>query len=259
MGETFSSEALAGRRALVTGGGRGIGEAIVRQLAAMGAAVVIADVAEQPAGQLADELVAGGARISTDTVDLSDRAATAAFADAIGVVDILVNNAAPMQSNAPFLDTPDDEWELQFSVIMWAPLILTRILGRGMGERGGGAIVNILSTSARSPAAMVAPYAAAKAALGIITQVAALELGPRGVRANAVAPTFVPTERNRPVWERIGFAEGSMRNNPSGRMATPTDMASVVGWLVSDAASYVNGQVITVDGGASAGVFIPPA
>jgi NAD(P)-dependent dehydrogenase (short-subunit alcohol dehydrogenase family) len=217
---------------------------------------VIADVNLELADALAEELRGGGAKAEAVTIDLRDRDATLDFARGVGAVDVLVNNAAPTQSNTAFMDTPDSEWELQFSVILWGPIVLVRELGRGMADRGRGSIVNILSTSARSPAAFVAPYAAAKAALEIVTKVTALELGPRGVRSNAIAPAFVPTERNRPVWERVGFTEGATQANPLGRLATPQDMASTVAWLVSDAASYVNGQVITVDGGTSAGVFV---
>lgn len=258
---SFARDALAGKRALVTGGSRGIGGAIADLLGSMGAALVIADVDLAAAEAKTKELEGAGAAAEAVHADLADRAATLELARSIGPLDILVNNAAPAQTNAPFVDIPDTEWELQFSVIMWAPLILTREIGKAMASRGsGGSIVNILSASVRTPAPFVAPYASAKAALEIITKCAALELGPKRVRANGVAPTFVPTERNRAIWERVGFTEGSSRNNPSGRIATPADIAGVVGWLCSDDAAYVNGQTIHVDGGASAGIFmaLPP-
>ena len=258
VADSFRDDALAGRRALVTGGARGIGEATVRALAALGAEVVIADLNGEAAEQLAHELLAAGHKASAVTVDLSSRSAVVGLARSIGQIDVLVNNAAPSQSNSAFLDTPDEEWDLQFALILWAPRILVRDIGRAMAERGHGAIVNISSASADRPAAFVAPYAAAKAGLEIITKVAALELGPRGVRTNAVAPTFVPTERNRAIWERVGFTEQGGRNSPLGRIATPEDVAAVVAWLATDAAGYVNGQVIAVDGGSSAGIFMPP-
>ena len=256
---TFTKDALADRWALVTGGSGGIGGAIADHLGTMGAGIIVADVDIAAAQRKVEGLTANGVTAQAQEVDLSDRAATTAFATKLEGIDILVNNAAPGQTNAPFLNIPDSEWEAQFAVIMWAPLLLTRILGAKMVDAGrGGSIVNILSASVVRPAPFVAPYAAAKAALEIITRVSALELGPHGIRTNGVAPTFVPTERNRAVWESVGFAEKSGRNNPSGRIAKPEDVAGVVAFLVSDAAAFVNGQTITVDGGSSAGIFVAP-
>jgi NAD(P)-dependent dehydrogenase (short-subunit alcohol dehydrogenase family) len=253
MTDAYRSDALSGKRALVTGGARGIGEATVRQLAAMGADLVIADLNLELAQEVVKDLEKSGSTASAVSVDLTDREATRAFGAQMNDIDILVNNAAPSQTNAPFMEIPDSEWEVQFAVIMWAPLILTREIGRSMAERGGGAIVNISSMAARSPVPFVAPYAAAKAALEIITKVTAAELGPKGVRCNAVAPTFVPTERNRPVWERMGFTENIARGVALGRTATTTDVADVVAWLASPAASFISAQVVYVDGGGSTG------
>jgi NAD(P)-dependent dehydrogenase (short-subunit alcohol dehydrogenase family) len=252
MTDQYRHDALAGKRAVVTGGARGIGEATVRQLTSMGADILIVDVNQDTASAVASDLASHGTKAEAQSLDLTDRDATLRFARDVGRVDILVNNAAPAQTNAPFLEIPDSEWELQFAVIMWAPLILSREIGRAMGDAGGGAIVNISSMAARNPVPFVAPYAAAKAALEIITKVTAAELGPRGVRANAVAPTFVPTERNRPVWERMGVTEEAARTGNSGTMATTSDVADVVAWLCSPASSYVSGQIVYVDRGAVA-------
>ncbi|MBV9662236.1 MAG: SDR family oxidoreductase [Acidimicrobiales bacterium] len=250
MTDQYRSDALAGKRAMVTGAARGIGEATVRQLASMGADILIVDLNAERANAVAADLKAQGTKAEATTVDLTDRAATLDFARNVGKLDILVNNAAPAQTSADFLDIPDSEWELQFAVIMWAPLILSREIGRAMSESGGGAIVNISSMSVKNPVPYVAPYAAAKSALEIITRVTAAELGPKGVRANAVAPTFVPTERNRPVWERMGVSEEAARTGHGGTMATTSDVADVIAWLCSPASSYVNGQVLYVDRGA---------
>jgi NAD(P)-dependent dehydrogenase (short-subunit alcohol dehydrogenase family) len=253
MTDAYRPDVLAGKRALVTGGARGIGEATVRQLAAMGADLVVADLNLDLAKEVCADLSSKGTKAEAVSVDLSDRAVTEAFGRDIGKLDILVNNAAPAQNNALFMETPYSEWEIQFAVIMWAPLILTREIGKTMAENGGGAIVNISSMSAKNPVAFVAPYASAKAALEIITKVTASELGPKGVRANAVAPTFVPTERNRPIWDRVGFSESAGASSAMGRRATTQDVADTIAWLASPAASYISGQVIYVDGGGAAG------
>ena len=251
MADPFSADVLSGKRALVTGAGRGIGEATVRQLAAMGAEVVIADLNLERAQAVAADLAAGGAKASALGVDLTDRVATLELARNIGELHILVNNAAPVQTMAPFLDIPDSEWELQFAVIMWAPLVLSREIGRAMADGAGGCIVNISSMSTKTPVPFVAPYAAAKAALEIITRVTASELGDRGVRANAVAPTFVPTERNRPVWEKLGIDDESARTGRGGTLATTQDIANAIVFLCTPASSYMNGQIIYVDRGAT--------
>jgi gluconate 5-dehydrogenase len=258
MSSAFATDALAGQRALVTGSARGIGEAIARQLARMGAHVEIADLDLDAARSTADDIVAGGGLATARAVDLADHGGLAAFCEDVDPIDILVNNAAPRVPNGPFMDVPIEEWLFLFSILLWAPLILIRDLGRRMAERGHGSIVNVISTGAQRPAPFTAAYGAAKAAMEVITKVTALDLGPRGVRSNGIAPTFVPTERNRAIWERVGFSENSSRSNPIGRGATPEDMGNVVGWLVSDAAAYVNGQIVVVDGGSSAGVFTPP-
>jgi NAD(P)-dependent dehydrogenase (short-subunit alcohol dehydrogenase family) len=183
----FAPDALDGQRALLTGGGRGIGEAIARQLASMGAEALIADLDGEAAARVAAEIVECGGPATAQVLDLGD-------------------------------------------------------LDRRAATRS-----------------VHCPDGAAKAAMEVVTKVTALERGPRGVRSNGVAPTFVPTERNRPVWDRVGFSESSSHSNPLGRIAAPGDIAGTVGWLVSDAAEYVNVQIITVDGGSGAGVFIPPS
>ena len=190
------SGSLAGRRALVTGGSRGIGAAICRQLAMRGAQeIVIAADDERGLDEISDELATFGTLARPVVVDLRDADATLHLAEEAGAVDILVNNAAPGQGRTMFLDTDDDAWDLQLDVILRAAVRLIRSVGRSMVELRRGSIVNISSMSVRDAAPYVAPYAAAKAGIEVVTRVAALEMGPHGVRTNAVAPSFVPTQR----------------------------------------------------------------
>jgi len=238
------SDLLEGRRALVTGAGRGIGAAIARALASIGAHVVVADLDATAAQSTADGIAASGGSAEATSVDLSSRVLTREFARRQGHVDILVNNAGPRQTNGDFLEMPDDEWELQFGVLLWAPIILTQELGARMAAAGSGSIVNISSISVRNPTGHVAPYAVAKSGVETLTRITATELGPKGVRCNAVAPSFVPTERNRAVWERVGYDEETGLNRDGRRLLTPDDVAGVVAWVASPAAAHVNGQVI---------------
>jgi NAD(P)-dependent dehydrogenase (short-subunit alcohol dehydrogenase family) len=253
----YSSDLLRGQRALVTGSSRGIGEAIAKGLGAMGAdLIVVADDAEG-VKRVCDELGATGVVAEGHVVDLRSAASIQDLVERAGVVDILVNNAAPGQGHQSFLDTPDEAWELQFDLILWAPLRLIRPLGRAMAQRRRGSIVNISSMSVRDAAPYVAAYASAKAGLEVITRVAALELGVSGVRVNAVAPSFVPTSRVVHLAEDPAFLQRAAESVPLGRLATVDDIANAVCWLCSDAASFVSGQVITVDGGMSAGRWRP--
>jgi NAD(P)-dependent dehydrogenase (short-subunit alcohol dehydrogenase family) len=246
MANALRPDVLQGMRAMVTGSSRGIGEATVRQLAAMGAEVVIADMNIDLAREVADDLSSGGTKASAVAIDLTDRDATRALGTSVGPLDILVNNAGPRQTNGDFLDMPESEWELQFSVLLWAPIILTQVVGKAMAEAGKGSIVNISSMAVQRPNGAVAPYAIAKSGIETLTRITSIELGPKGVRCNAVAPSFVPTERNRPVWDRVGYDETTGLGRDGRRLTTTTDVGEVVAWVASPAASHINGQVITV-------------
>lgn len=254
---TYRNDALIGRRALVTGGSRGIGEAIARRLAAMGASILLASNDEPGMQRVAAAIEQDGGKADHALIDLLDAEAIAQFAATAGVVDILVNNAAPGQGRDSFLATTDAAWDLQLDIILRGAVRLIQPIGRQMAERGSGAIVNISSMSVRDAAPFAAPYAAAKAGLEVVTRVAALELGPRGVRVNAIRPSFVPTERVAHLASDPEFLARAATQVPLGRLATADDMADAVGWLVSDAASFINGEVITVDGGMAAGHWRP--
>src|SRR4051794_35150982 len=144
-----------------------------------------------------------------------------------------------------------------FALNVWTPVRLMRVLGPRMGERGGGSIINVSSTSAFSPAPAIAPYAASKAALEVIMRVLTLEWGPKNVRVNAVAPSMTRTQRVAPLLADREFEARTIGRVPLGRLAETSDVANAVAWLASDAASFVSGQVLVTDGGSSAGLFIP--
>lgn len=248
---------LEDRVAVVSGGSRGLGRAISIALGAAGAHVVVnfASNVEPAEDTVRDIMTAGGSAISArgdvtsadgaaDVVDMADRR--------FGAVDILVNNATGPQ---PTLLIGDGDWDsyldqLRFTVA--APVHLGRAALPGMRERGAGSIVNIGSEVVERPTAGLAAYTTAKAAMIGLTRSWATELGALGIRVNLVSPGFVPVERHGDVAEadRRVYLEGVLL----GRMGEPQDIANTVVFLASDRASFLTGQVITVNGGRTFGM-----
>ncbi|WP_051683620.1 SDR family NAD(P)-dependent oxidoreductase [Blastococcus sp. URHD0036] len=253
----FRSDTLAGKSALVTGGSRGIGAEIATTLARLGASVVLAANDADGLAATAAAIKEAGGSAEAVYVDLRDRAAVDDLARQCRDVDVLVNNAAPEQGPVPFQETTDDTWDLLYDLNVWTPVRLMRAIGPRMGERGGGSIINVSSVSVSSPAPRIAPYASSKAALEVIMRVLVLEWGPLNVRLNAVAPSMTRTARVAALLADPEFEARVTGRIPLGRLAQVSDIANAVAWLVSDAASFVSGQVIVTDGGGSAGFFAP--
>ncbi|ONH28034.1 SDR family NAD(P)-dependent oxidoreductase [Pseudofrankia asymbiotica] len=256
-GTVFQPDTLAGRRALVTGGSRGIGAEIVTTLASIGAEVRIASNDAEGMERVVRQVKEAGGTASAVFVDLADRSAVADLAAANTDLDILVNNAAPDQKPIPFSATPDEVWDLHYTLNVFTPVSLIRTIAPAMAERGGGSVVCTSSISTHTPAPAIAPYASSKAAMETIIRVLAMEFGPRNVRCNAVAPSMTPTERIAGMLANPDFRARAVSRVPLGRLCEPSDTAAAVAWLCSDAAPFVNGQVIVVDGGATAGLFMP--
>jgi len=221
------------RRAVVTGGGRGIGEAIVTRLRGDAYDVVALDIAPGP---------------GVYECDVTDPDAVRAAAADIGPVDALVNNAGAWRFDA-IEDVSADDFSVAIDVNLRGPFHTMQAFGRGMLERGHGAIVNIVSIAAKHANPAVGSYGPSKAALLSLTEQVALEWGPRGVRCNAVGPGLVPTPGTGDVYRDPEVRSVRAGAIPLRRLAEPADIANVVAFLLSDEASYVNGQVIYVDGG----------
>lgn len=239
--------------ALVAGAGRGIGAATARRLGEAGARVACMDVDEGRRDAVVGELRAAGAEAVPIAGDLLERggveAAVDATVDAFGSVDVAVDIVGVARWNEA-LDLTDDDWDASFDLVLRHVFFLAQAAGRRMVEQRSGSIVSIASVSGLFAAPFHAAYGAAKAGLVSLTKSLAVEWGRHGVRVNAVAPGAVRTPR---VLERLTAereAESS-KSIPLGRMAEPDEIARVVLFLASDLASYVTGQTVVADGGAS--------
>ncbi|MFT4165150.1 MAG: 3-oxoacyl-ACP reductase FabG [Microlunatus sp.] len=244
------------RVAVVTGAARGIGAAIARRLAAGGAAVAVVDLNTDGAARTANAIVESGGHAIAIGADVGDEAAAAHAVERasaeLGAVTILVNNAGIIRDNLLFKMTTDD-WDAVMNVHLRGAFLMTRAAQAHMIEAKWGRIVNLSSTSALGNRGQV-NYAAAKAGLQGFTKTLALELGKFGVTANAIAPGFIDTEMTQATADRLGvdFEDWKVavsREIPVGRVGTPEDIAAVAGFLCSEDAGYVSGQVIYVAGG----------
>jgi 3-oxoacyl-[acyl-carrier protein] reductase len=241
---------LAGRTAFVTGGNTGIGAAIVRRLAAEGASVGLAYFEDPPGAEaLAAELGAAGGRCAAVPCDVRDRgsvrAAVAAVTETLGTVDVLVNNAGVLR-HTPFLEISPEEWRLIFETNVDGAFHCIQACLPAMLERGEGCIVNVASELALVGEPLLVHYSASKAALVGLTKALAREVGPLGVRVNAVAPgptdTRILTEEER--------SEAYAARLPLRRLGRPEEIAATVAFLCSEDASWYAGQVLSPNGGA---------
>lgn len=237
-------------RALVTGVGAadGIGFAIARRLGRAGHTLALADV-DPRVGDRAAELVAEGFACTGHVAELTDGAAVARLREAVGPVEVLVNNAGMGSPIVPavqasFLEMPAEQWDRLFDISLRTAVLVTRAFAPDMVAAGRGRIVTTASVTGPMVANIgESAYGAAKAALVGFTHTLALELGPRGVTVNAVAPGWIATGASTP--EELAAA----RATPLGRAGTPAEVAACAAFLASDEASYVNGAVLVVDGG----------
>lgn len=237
-----------GRRALVTGAGKGIGREIARHLVACNASVLALSRTESDLASLRDET-----GCETLCVDLGDVAATQDALAAAGDVDLLVNNAG-VSILEPFLDVTVAAFDEVMAVNVRGVLVVSQIIARGMIERGrGGAIVNLSSVASTRALADHTSYCASKGALDQLTRMMALELGPHDIRVNAVNPTVTLTPMGEMAWGDPAKSGPVLARIPLGRFARPLQVAEAVTWLLSDAADMVHGVTLSVDGGFSVG------
>ena len=247
---------MTDRIAIVTGSARGIGAATARRLAADGMAVAVLDLDEAACAGTVKEIADAGGRALAVGADVSQRdqvqAAVERVAGELGAPTVLVNNAGVIRDNLLFKMT-DDDWDTVLGVHLRGAFLMSRAVQKYMVDQHYGRIVNLSSSSALGNRGQV-NYSAAKAGMQGFTKTLAIELGPFGVTANAVAPGFIATDMTAATAERVGmsfedFSKAAADRIPVRRVGQAEDVANTISFLVSEGAGFVSGQVIYVAGG----------
>lgn len=244
------SPARGRRIALVTGGTRGIGLAISLQLAAASYHVIVSSRSQKAVDQAVSACRADGGQATGMTCDVGDRDSLNRLMDAVtrqfARLDVLVNNAGVLPRATRAERVTDDEWDETLGINLSAPWFLSKRAHKLMRD-SGGVIVNITSTAAHYPTTGLAPYNVSKAGLTMLTRVLALEWARDGIRVLAVAPGKIDTDLLTPIKALV--AADKIVVNPQERIGRPGDVATLVSFLISDAAAYMTGVVVPVDGG----------
>src|SRR6201994_3055273 len=235
---------MTNRTAVVVGGASGIGRAVAHALAADNCRVTVADRTPEGARPVATDL---GDPHTAATVDVTDEDTVRALFEQADALDVVVNTAG-YSGVGLITDLAVEDFRSVVDVCLTGSFL---VIKHGAPRlRDGGALVSISSLNGRQPAAAMSAYCAAKAGLSMLTQVAALELGPRGIRVNAVAPGFVHTPLTEPAAAVPGVVEEYLENTALGRVGAPEDIANAVLYLCSPAASWLTGEVLDLNGGA---------
>jgi NAD(P)-dependent dehydrogenase (short-subunit alcohol dehydrogenase family) len=244
---------LGGKVAIVTGGGRGIGRAIALGLAQSGAAVTLASRTQKEVDAVAEEIQKSGGKalaVVTDlTVNEQLENLVRVTIQEFGKIDILVNNAARSFLRS-LMDLREDGWDKVFNTNVKAVWLLSRLVARKMMEQKSGRIINITTVGAEKAELGMAAYGCSKAALKMLTRCMAREWAQFGIQVNAVGPGLTRTEFSKPIWSNPEVAKHVSAAIPMGRLAEPEEIVGSVLFLASDAARFITGHSLYVDGGA---------
>ncbi len=243
---------LSGKVAIVTGGGRGIGRAVALGLAGAGASVVLASRTQKELEAVAEEVVKLGRRALPVVTDLTVNEQLENLVNRtvkeFGRIDILVNNAARSFLRS-LMDLREDGWDKVFNTNVKAAWLLSRAAARKMMEQKSGRIINITTVGAEKAELGMAAYGCSKAALKMLTRCMAREWAQYGINVNAVGPGLTRTDFSKPIWSNPEMAKHVAAMIPKGRLAEPEEIVGAVLFLASDAAHFITGQSIYVDGG----------
>lgn len=243
---------LDGRIAIVTGSGRGLGEAMARGLAKAGATVAVADIDLAMAGKVAEEIVEDGGKAFAISVNVTDAKSVDSMVDYVvktyGRIDILVNNAGINRRN-PCVVMSEEDWDEVIDINLKGTFLCSRAVGRIMMEQNKGKVINVASLLGTVAQPNRGSYAASKGGVIQLTKVLALEWARKNITVNAIGPGYFMTELNTKLMEDKKEFDDLTSRIPMGRWANPDELNGALIFMASDASDYVTGQVLYVDGG----------
>jgi NAD(P)-dependent dehydrogenase (short-subunit alcohol dehydrogenase family) len=255
-GLTMSLFELTGKKAFVTGASRGIGQAIAVAFAHAGADVALVARGADGLAETASQVKAAGRQAVVVPADITSQdevaGAVSQAIEQLGYVDIVVNNAGGSNFMVGFADLRLSGWDKLMQLNLSSAVYVCHAFAGHLLDRGEGSVINVASVAGVASAPLISPYGAAKAALISLSKTLAVEWGGQGIRVNALCPGWTATELNRALWEDPQAGPATIANVPMGRWGRAEEMAGPAVFLASDAASYMTGQVLVVDGGQTA-------
>jgi NAD(P)-dependent dehydrogenase (short-subunit alcohol dehydrogenase family) len=245
---------FTGKTILITGASRGIGEALAKGFCELGGEVVLTSRKQESLDKVAAEITGKGGKACAIACHVGKAEDRQKLVDEVikrfSKIDVLVNNAATNPIFGPAMNATEDAWDKIFDVNLKGPFLLTKAVAASMMEKGGGAIVNVSSVAGIKPMMGLGVYSISKAGLLMMSKVLASELGEKGIRVNAVAPGVIKTKFSEALWKNDFIRKVVESSSPLGRLGEVEDVVGTVVFLASDAARYITGETIVVNGGA---------